>query len=626
MQSFMRFLKFDRITCIVFHGLHSAKSYWKPEAISLSTSCPETLFRNFKTLADAHAETYAHLLQVSSNMKTLTQVHTHILITGLSQDMFLGSKLINLYAMWGSPENARLVFDNISQPNTFLWNTVIRGYSRNGRFQDAVTLYCEMQRAGLRPDNFTFPFVLKACAGLSSLREGKEIHYYIVRNGFDSDVFVQAGLINMYSKCGSMEDACQVFDRMYARDAVSWTAMIDGYVENGQANEALELFHQMQLAGMMPDSVTFLCVLAACSNLGSLQRGKWVHDHIIKHGLETYVSVGTALVEMYARCGSIEFSQQVFDRMSKRDVMLWSAMIAAYGMHGYGEAALDVFRRMQYTAIQPNAITFTCVLSACSHAGLVDEGWQYFECMSRFYCITPGVKHYACMVDLLGRAGKLDEAREFIEKMPIEPDAGVWGALLGACRIHCNIELGKSVAERLFYLKPGHVGYYVLLSNIYAAVGRWDDVVKVRTAMIGRRLRKSPGRSLIEENSRVHTFLVGDRSHPQTKKIYEMLETLAGLMKEAGYEPNTNFVLHDVENEVKEHILGTHSEKLAIAFGLISINTRNPIRITKNLRVCGDCHTATKFISKIVGREIIVRDANRFHHFKGGICSCGDYW
>jgi hypothetical protein len=230
------------------------------------------------------------------------------------------------------------------------------------------------------------------------------------------------------------------------------------------------------------------------------------------------------------------------------------------------------------------------------------------------------------MVDLLGRAGCLDEARGFIENMPIDPGPSVWGALLGACRIHCNVELGEHAAKHLFYFVPEDAGFYVLLSNIYATAGRWGDVVKVRTMMKDRGVKKPAGYSLIEVDNKVHAFIVGDRSHPQCQKIYAMLEILAGQMKAAGYVPNTNFALYDVEEELKEDILCIHSERLAIAFGLLNTSDGTPIRITKNLRVCGDCHTATKFISKIVKREIIVRDANRFHHFKEGLCSCGDYW
>eukprot|EP01018_Ginkgo_biloba_P026238 Gb_36365 [translate_table: standard] len=549
---------------------------------------------------------FVSLLQTCTNMKSVKQVHGLILVTGLEQDVFLGTKLVTMYAKCGGLVDARIIFDNVPRRNLFSYNIMIGGYAKEGQCEETLKVYHQMQRAGIQPDEFTFPLILKACANLSALQQGKEIHYHIVRNGFESDVFVGAALVDMYAKCGSIENARQVFDKMSRRDLVSWTAMISGYSQNGHASEALALFDQMQLADETPDPVTLVSVLSACTDLGALQQGKWVHNCIIRSGFDSNIYVGSALIDMYAKCGSVKIARQLFDKMSTRNVVSWSAMIAGYGMHGQGEEALALFSRMLETGLKPNYITFVAVLSACSHAGLVDEGWKYFECMSRDYGIKPRLKHYACIVDLLGRAGHLNEARDFIKKMPLEPDAGVWGALLSGCRIHGNIELGEHVAERLFELNPEHSGYYVLLSNIYAAAGRWDDVVKVRAMMKDRGVKKRPGRSMIEVDNRVHEFIVGDRSHPQSEKIYATLETLSRQMEEAGYVPDTNFVLHDVEEEVKEHILCSHSEKLAIAFGLISTSPGTTIRITKNLRVCGDCHSATKFISKIVRREIIL--------------------
>jgi pentatricopeptide repeat protein len=430
----------------------------------------------------------------------------------------------------------------------------------------------------------------------------------------------------MYAKCGRIEIAWQLFGKMHKRDVVSWNAMIAGYEQNGFAEEALALFKQMQLEIAMPNSVTMLTVIQACADLGALQQGRWIRENIIQSRYEVDVAVGNSLITMYAKCGSIELARQVFDKMLERDVITWSAMIAGYGVNGHGNDALMLFEHMQQTGTQPNHVTYVSVLSTCSHAGLVDEGWQYFGCMSQNYGITPLVEHYACMVDLLGRAGHLDEAWDFVKKMPLEPAASVWGALLGVCRIHYNLELGELAAKRLFDLEPENAGYYTLLSNIYAAAGRWNDSSKVSALMKDRGVKKKPGCSWVEMDGRIQSFVVGDRSHPQSDKIYTTLNTWAGQMKEAGYVPDTNFVLHDVEEEVKEHMLFSHSEKLAIAFVFINTSPGTPIRITKNLRVCGDCHTAAKFISKIVSREIIVKDLNRFHHFKDGACSCGDYW
>eukprot|EP01018_Ginkgo_biloba_P037492 Gb_02031 [translate_table: standard] len=573
--------------------------------------------------------TMSSVLPACARLQALQQgkwIHDYIIRSGIELDVYVGTALIDMYVKCGCIESARQVFDDMSKRNECSWNSMIAGYAQNGDANEALALFHQMQLAGMTPNAVTMVSVLSTLAHSDDLQQGKRVHDYIIRTGFESNVFVGSALIDMYTKCGSIGIARQVFEKLSERDVVSWTAMIAGYAQNGYANEALTLFHQMKLAGVIPDSATMVSVLSACAHLGALQQGKLIHDYIIRCGLESDVFVGTALIDMYAKCGSVDIARKCFDKMSERDVVSWNAMIAGYGMHGHGEDALVVFSHMQQIGMKPNWVTFICVLCACSHAGLVNEGSQNFGRMKRDYCITPKMKHYACMVDLLGRAGHLDEAEDFIKKMPLEPDASVWGALLGACRIHCNVELGVLVAGRLFDLEPEDAGYYVLVSNIYAAAGRWDSVAKVRTIMKDRGLKKTPGCSLIDINNHVHAFLVGDRSHPESEKIYAMLETLTGQMEDAGYVPNTNFVLLNVEEEVKEQMLYSHSEKLAIAFGLMNTSPQTPIRITKNLRVCGDCHTASKFISAIVSREIIVRDANRFHHFKDGLCSCGDYW
>eukprot|EP00253_Pinus_taeda_P010633 PITA_10633 len=435
----------------------------------------------------------------------------------------------------------------------------------------------------------------------------------------------------MYAKCGSIEFAQRWFDKISNKNVVSWNIMISGYVQNGLAIEALILFRNMVVENVTQNCVTAAIVLQACAHLASLQQGMSIHGYILRRHLEVDVFVGNFLIDMYVKCGNVEMAQQVFDKMLRSDVVSWSAMITGYTQSGHAKEALSLFQKMQLEGLRPNSFTMASVLPACAHLkalleGLVDEGMRYFDFMIQDYCITPSVDHFTCMIDLLGCAGRLSEAQEIIERMPLKPNISVWGALLGACRVHRNIKLAQYVAERLFELDPKNVGYYVLLSNIYAASGRWNDVAKVRTMMKELGLRKTPRCSLILVNKRFHAFFVGDRSHPQSENVYGTLETLVGQMKEAGYIPNTDFVLHDVEEEVKGQMLSSHSEKLAIAFGLINTSPSTAIRITKNLRMCGDCHNATKFISKIVRREIIVRDANRFHYFINGFCSCKDYW
>ncbi|XP_057823026.2 pentatricopeptide repeat-containing protein At3g12770 [Cryptomeria japonica] len=553
-------------------------------------------------------------------------LHSYVVRSGFRFDVILTTAFIDMYAKCGNMEIARKLFDRMPRRNEICWNAILAGHVQNGQFSQALTLFNYMQLSYMKPNCVTMISILPACAHLAALHQGKWIHSYIIKSGLELDIAVGTALVDMYAKCGSIEIARFLFDNMSNRNVISWNAMIAGYIQNAQASEAVTLFNQMQQGNLKPDMVSVISVASACANLAALQQGKAIHSYIIKHGFESNVVVGNSLIDMYTKCGSVDNSHQMFNNMFNRDVVSWNTMISGYGMHGRGEDALVLFSQMQHTEITPDSITFICVLSACSHAGLVHKGWEYFECMSRDYCITPAPQHYACMVDLLGRAGCLDEAENFIKNMPNEPAASVWGALLGACKIHRNVLLGERVAEHLFHLEPDKAGYYVLLSNIYAASGRWDDVSKIRTLMKDRGIKKTPGCSLIEVNNQIHAFVVGDESHPQSEQIYAMLKSLAREMEDAGYVPCTSSVLHDVEEEVKENMLFSHSEKLAIAFGLISTSPGMPIRITKNLRVCGDCHNATKFIAKIVKREIIVRDANRFHHFKDGSCSCGDYW
>eukprot|EP01018_Ginkgo_biloba_P010718 Gb_14382 [translate_table: standard] len=514
-------------------------------------------------------------------LKKGKEIHAYIIKSEFERDVFVESALVDMYAKCRCLDDGRQVFDKMCRrnsvswsamisgyahngfcneamnlfhemqftglkPNVMSWNAIIAGYSQNGYADESLKLFCQMQRAGVKPDSFTFGSVLPACAILADLKQGMVIHGYIIKTGLVSNVFVASALTDTYSKCGRVEDARDVFENISQRNVFSWTSMIAGLAHNGFGDEALKFFRQMLCKGVEPNSVTIASLLPACAYVAALEQGKEVHAYIIRRGFETDVFVGSALVDMYAKCGSIESARYVFDKMLHVDLVLWNSMIAGYAIHGQGEEALTLFSHMQLADVKPNHITFIGVLSACSHAGLVNQGWQYFDLMRRDYCITPTLEHYACIVDLLGRAGHLDDAHDFIQNMPLEPDAFVWGALLGACRIYCNVELGECVAKHLFELEPRNAGSYVLLSNIYASAGRWDGVAEVRKMMKERGLSKKPGCSWIEVNNKLHAFLAGDRSHPQTKEIYAMLESLGGQMKDAGYMPDPNFVLHDV--------------------------------------------------------------------------------
>lgn len=398
---------------------------------------------------------------------------------------------------------------------------------------------------GLRPDQFTFASVLSACASLLDLRWGKKVHSHSIITGFEKDVFVGSALVDMYIKCDNIDNAFKVFDKMPERNVVSWTAMMVGFAQKGYGDKALSHFSQMHCAGMKPDELTFASVLSACASLTALEQGKQVHVHIVRSGYEAFVGVSNALVTMYAKSGSIDDAEQVFKKMLVQDEVSWTALVVGYAHHGLAKEALEVFDEMLSKGMSPDHVTFIGVLSACNHAGLIDEGCRYFDSMTKCHQITPKVDHYACMIDLLGRSGRLNEAETLIDNMPFEPDATVWGALLSACRTHGNVDVGKRAAEKLFELEPRNAATYVQLSNTYAAAGRWDDAARVRRMMKERGVKKVAGCSWIEVKSKWHAFVAGEKSHPQLKEITEILKKLSGKMKEAGYLPDNNFVMQN---------------------------------------------------------------------------------
>lgn len=449
-----------------------------------------------------------------------------------------------------------------------------------------------------------------------------------MRRGYEAHVHITTTLVDMYARFGCVSYASLVFNEMPVKNVVSWSAMIACYAKNGRPFEALELFGEMMLENqdLCPNSVTMVSVLQACAALAALEQGRLIHGYILRRGLDNILPVISALVTMYARCGKLELGQRVFDQMDKRDVVSWNSLISSYGVHGFGKKAIQIFDEMILQGVLPSPISFVSVLGACSHAGLVEEGKILFQSMHKKYGIYPSVEHYACMVDLLGRANRLEEAAKIIQDMRLEPGPKVWGSLLGSCRIHCNVELAEWASARLFELEPTNAGNYVLLADIYAEAGMWDGVKRVKKLLGARGLQKVPGRSWIEAKRKIFSFVSVDEFNPQIEQLHALLVKLSTEMKEKGYVPQTKVVLYDLDAEEKERIILGHSEKLAVAFGLINTSHGEPIRITKNLRLCEDCHSFTKFISKFTNKEILVRDVNRFHHFRDGVCSCGDYW
>lgn len=568
------------------------------------------------------------LLHKSKKLDEFKQTHAQILKLGLNHSDYIASNLIASCALssWGSMGYACSIFHQIDDPTPFIFNTIIRGHVMDHDPTAALLMYAEMIMREVKPDNYTYPSLLKACAHLSALREGMQIHGQAVKFGFESDMYVQNSLINMYGKCGDIELSRTVFKRMEQRSGASWSALIASYTNLGLWDECLRLFVEMTYKGWRPDESTLVSVLSSCTNLGALDLGRYLHGSLIRNTCELNIVVLTSLIDMYVNCGCLEEGLRVFEDMPKKNIVSYSVMISGLAMHGEGEMAIRVFSDMLKEGLRPDDVVYVGVLSACCHTGLVDEGRRIFAKMRFEHQIVPTIQHYGCMVDLLGRAGLLDEAYELIRNMPMEPNDVLWRCLLSACKVHHNLELAVCASKSLFQLKPHNVGDYVLLSSIYAQARRWDDAAEIRTEMVQRGLSQLPGFSRVEVKRKVHKFVSQDKSHPENTEVYEMLYQIGWQLRFEGYSPDTSQVLFDVDEEQKKQLLNGHSQKLAIAFAFIHTDQGTPIRIVKNLRMCNDCHTFTRFVSKIFKQVITVRDRSRFHHFKDGICSCGDYW
>ncbi|ESW15257.1 hypothetical protein PHAVU_007G057700 [Phaseolus vulgaris] len=557
------------------------------------------------------------------------QLHALALKGGNILDVFVGCSAFDMYSKTGLRVEARNMFEEMPHRNLATWNAYISNAVQDGRCLDAVAAFKKFLCEGGEPNAITFCVFLNACADMVSLELGIQVHGFIVRSRYREDVSVSNGLIDFYGKCGDIVSSEMVFSTIGGgrRNVVSWCSMLAALVQNHEEERACTVFLKARKE-VEPTDFMISSVLSACAELGGLELGRSVHALAVKACVEENIYVGSALVDLYGKCGSIEKAEQVFREMPEKNLVTWNAMIGGYAHLGDVDMALSLFEEMTLSSfgITPNYVTLVSVLSACSRAGAVERGLHIFESMRGRYGIEPGAEHYACIVDLLGRSGLVDRAYEFIKRMPILPTISVWGALLGSCKMHGKTKLGKIAAEKLFQLDPDDSGNHVVFSNMLASAGRWEEATIVRKEMRDVGIKKNVGYSWVAVKNRVHVFQAKDSSHENNSEIQAMLAKLRGEMKKAGYVPDTNLSLFDLEEEEKASEVWYHSEKIALAFGLIALPHGVPIRITKNLRICADCHSAIKFISKIVGREIIVRDNNRFHHFKNGWCSCKDYW
>lgn len=497
-----------------------------------------------------------------------------------------------MYFELGEFEFARQVFDKMVRRDVISWNSMISGCIKAGNIDLALKVFQEMP---------------------------------------EKDVISCNTIIDGLMKHDRFDIANDLFKSMTCKDVITWTVMLSGYVVNGRAKEALDLFRMMLDCGVQPDAATIVNVLSAIADLGFAQEGKWVHAYLCRSNVKLNSEVlGSALIDMYSKCGLIDDAYRVFKSVChQRRVGDWNSMITGFGLHGLGREALDVFHEMEKLEIKPDEITFLGILNACSHSGSTEEGRYYFKHMKEELQIEPRMQHYGCLIDLLGRAGLIEEAMRVVKEMsPMEPDAMAWKSLLSSCVRYGYGTIGEHAAMKAIDMVPHDSSSYVLLSNMYAKLGKWQDVDRVRALMRERRVRKVPGCSSLMIHGKIHEFLVGrDISDGCKKKvIFSKLEEVILRLKLEGYEPDLSQVLVNVEEGEKEGLLSVHSEKKAIAFALLNVESGVPIHIVKNLRVCSDCHSFIELVSRVYKHDIVLRDQNRFHHFKGGSCSCKGFW
>ncbi|KAF3777174.1 putative pentatricopeptide repeat-containing protein [Nymphaea thermarum] len=510
------------------------------------------------------SDLYSRLLLALAHVGSyweVKRIHGRMVIGNFMSKSVLVCRLIDRCFAFGENGDADKLFEQLWRRSLYCYNYMMKGYMDRKMYAECFRLCQKMVSEGILLDAHCSSLVLTACVGLKDIGQGEAIHGHVIQRGFVSDCFLVTALVDLYSKCGQVGDARLLFDEMPLRDVFMWTVMIDGYLANGMYKEALSLlsgmeaagidanivtwniliggfirgglildamhhFRQMQTAGIIPDKVSMCLVLSGCAHSAMLKLGRESHAFVLRKGLKVDQFLASALVDMYAKCGNLDMAYYLFDQAEVKDVGLWNAIFAGYGAHGKCKEALELFGRMQDSKIRPNQITFASLISACSHAGMVNEGCKCFNIMIYNYKIIPRMVHYVCMVDMLGRAGHLEEAHRFINDMPIEPSKDVWGALLGACRVHQNVELAKVVAHQIFSCEDvDDAGYHVMMSNIYAETGKWEEMGKLRTQIRDERLRKKTAYSSIELENRIHTFYMGDTTHPKSDQIYAVLRS-----------------------------------------------------------------------------------------------------
>ncbi|KAI5056879.1 hypothetical protein GOP47_0028697 [Adiantum capillus-veneris] len=575
-----------------------------------------------------NAVTLVLALRACCNTSALQQgrkVHACLVEYGTELDDFASSSLVDMYGKCGSPSAAAIMFERLPRMSVVSWSALIAGTAESGQGSKAFLLFEQMQQQGVMPDKVLFVCILKACSSPACLENGRNIHRQVAEWGLGMDVFLGNALIDMYVKCESLEDANTLSNRLPEQNLVTWSVLIRGHVQQGFALEAIQIFDKMSLEGVELDEVSFVCALKACSSIAALKQGRHIHGNAIQKGFELDSFVSSTLIDMYAKCGSLEDARRDFERLPKQNIVAWGALMSGYAQNGDYLSVLHYFKEMQQHGLEPDDVSFVSLLAACSHKGLLEEGCTHFNAMRDKHGIEPTLRHYNSMVDILGHVGCLNEVEDLLETIPFQNNSIGWTSLLTSCRRHLDISIGRRSFDRFSTMDRGNATGYVLMANIYSQLGMWEDAMEIEELRKCANGWKKPGKAFIEIGDKVHNFAVGDKTHPESDAIYAKLERLNLQMQDEGYEPRVDLVLDTLSEDDKVDTLCGHCEKLAIAFGLISTVPGTALRVSKNLRMCADCHSATKLISKIEMREIIVVDAYCIHHFEGGLCSCTEH-
>ncbi|WVZ59324.1 hypothetical protein U9M48_009479 [Paspalum notatum var. saurae] len=575
----------------------------------------------------------------SNNVELGKQVHGYIIKYDAEAITSIGNSLCRLYAKSGSLESAMRAFRRVPDKNVITWTTMISAYAEDENYVElGLALFLDMLKEGVMPNEFTLTSVMSLCGTRLDLSLGKQVQAFCFKIGCETNLPVKNSTMYLYLRKGETDEAMRLFEEMEDVSIITWNAMISGYAQimdtakddlhaRSRGFQALKIFRTLRRSAIKPDLFTFSSILSVCSAMMALEQGEQIHAQTIKTGFLSDVVVNSALVNMYNKCGCIKDATKAFVEMSTRTLVTWTSMISGYSQHGRPREAIQLFEDMRFAGVKPNEITFVSVLSACSYAGLVEEAEKYFKMMKEEYKIEPIVDHYGCMIDMFVRLGRLDDAFSFIKRTGFEPNEAIWSSLVAGCRSHGNMDLAFYAADRLLELKPKGVETYVLLLNMYISTGRWHDVSRVRKLMKQEDLGILRDRSWITIKDKVYFFRANDKTHEQSDELYQLLENLLEKAKAIGYEPYQNAELSDSEDDEKSAAgpLKHHSERLAVALGILQTPPGATVRVTKNITMCRDCHSSIKYFSLLANREIVVRDSKRLHKFKDGRCSCGDF-